>query len=261
MLFPYPGAVSKKKARRCQIFSSEEIQLLRRGGRILHDCLAHVAAMVQSGVTTRKLDQAAEEFLRDAGGVPAFKGYRGFPASLCTSVNDESVHGIPGRRILEEGDIVALDCGVTYGGLCTDACVTVGVGRISDRAQALLTATQAALQSGLSAIHAGVHTGDIGAAVHATLRGRGFDVVRCLTGHGLGRTLHQFPDIPNFGEPGTGPVLPLHTIVAIEPISTAGSTDVVQDKDGWTLRITDGAISAHFEHTVLVTENGNEILT
>lgn len=246
---------------RFQIFSTREIAALRRGGRILHDCLAHVAGLVRPGLSTIALDRQAESFIRDRGALPAFKGYRGFPATLCTSVNEVCVHGIPSEAPLREGDIVALDCGVLCDGLHTDACVTVPVGRITPRAQALLAATVLSLDQGLRHVRAGVHTGDVSAAIHETLREAGFDAVRALTGHGLGVDLHQFPDIPNIGKRGTGPVLPLHTIVAIEPISTAGSVDIREDPDGWTLRISDGSLSAHFENTVLVVEDGCEVLT
>jgi methionyl aminopeptidase len=210
---------------------------------------------------TEELDHAAEAFIRDHGAIPAFKGYRGYPASICTSVDDVCVHGIPGEEELREGQIVAIDCGVLFGGLYTDACITVPVGKISPEAAWLLQATEEALRAGLREVRAGVPTGNISAAIYRTLRSFGFDAVRPLTGHGLGESLHQFPDIPNFGEPGTGPVLPPSTIVAIEPISTAGSVEVREDPDHWTLRTADGALSAHFEHTVLVTRNSCEVVT
>ncbi len=244
-----------------QIFSPREIDSLRKGGKILHDCLEHVAAKVKPGIQTLELDRIAEEFIRKRGGKPAFKGYYGYPATLCTSINDVCVHGIPGKEILKEGDIVGVDCGVVFDGLYTDACVTVPVGKISKDAGHLLEATEEALRAGLAEVHAGAHTGDISSTIHATLQKHGFDSMRQLTGHGLGDSLHQFPEVPNFGKRGEGPVLPLHTIIAIEPISTAGSVTIKEDPDHWTLRTTDGALSAHFEHTVLVTEKGCEILT
>ncbi len=244
-----------------QLFSEEQIISLRKGGKILHDALQHVAAIVQPGVTTAELDRRAETFIRDAGAKPAFKGYRGYPATLCTSVNDVCVHGIPGEAMLREGDIVALDCGVLFEGLYTDACITVPVGHIDAGAKNLLHATEEALYAGMRKVRAGTPTGDISSAIHETLVLHGFDAVRALTGHGLGTSLHQFPDIPNFGNPGSGPILPAGTIVAIEPISTAGSTEIREDEDGWTLRTEDGSLSAHFEHTVLVTDSGCEVLT
>lgn len=244
-----------------QLFTGKQIVSLRKGGRILHECLQHVAALVRPGITTAELDRAAESFIRSKGAIPGFKGYRGYPATLCTSVNDVCVHGIPGPQVLREGDIIALDCGLLYDALYTDACLTVPVGKVSGRAQELLHATEAALAEGLKVVRAGAHVGDISSTIHRTLVRGSFDAIRPLTGHGLGVTLHQFPDVPNFGEPGTGPILPAYTIIAIEPISTAGSTDVKQDPDGWTLRTTDGALSAHFEHTVLVLPEGCEVLT
>ena len=244
----------------CQIFSAHEIDSLRKGGAILRDCLAHVAALVRPGITTIELDRAAESFIRKRGGKSAFKGYHNYPATLCTSINDVCVHGIPGKEVLKEGDIIALDCGVLFGDLYTDACITVPVGKISRNAEMLLSATAEALVAGLSKVRVGARTGDISSAIHETLLERGFDAMRQLTGHGLGDGLHQFPEIPNVGKAGSGSVIPLHTIIAIEPISTAGSTKIKEDDDGWTLRTGDGALSAHFEHTVLVTEEGCEIL-
>lgn len=244
-----------------QIFTGKQIVSLRKGGRILHGCLKEVASRVRPGVTTQELDRVAETFIRDRGAIPGFKGYRGYPAALCTSINDVCVHGIPTSTPLQEGDIVALDCGLLYEGLYTDACLTVPVGNVTEKAQELLRATEEALAEGMKVVRKGAHIGDISSVIHQTLLQHGCDAVRALTGHGLGSTLHQFPDIPNFGEAGTGPVLPAYTIIAIEPISTAGSTDVKQDADGWTLRTMDGALSAHFEHTVLVTPEGCEVLT
>ena len=181
---------------------------------------------------------------------------------MCSSdLNDVCVHGLPNDEPLQEGDIASLDCGILLDGLYTDSCTTVAVGKISDEAQRLLIATQDALSAGLKKVRAGGYTGDISAAIHDTLLKAGFDAMRPLTGHGLGDTLHQFPDIPNFANGERGHLLPANTIVAIEPISTAGSVHVREDPDGWTLRTKDGSLSAHFEHTVLVGEGGCEILT
>jgi methionyl aminopeptidase len=245
----------------CQIFTPDQVESLRRGGAILHDCLRHVAALVQPGVKTISLDRVADEYIRDHAAVPAFKGYQQYPFTLCTSVNDVCVHGMPGEQELSEGDIIALDCGVLLDSLYTDSCITMPVGQISQDAQQLIKATEEALEAGLGAVRAGAHTGDISSIIHRKLKEHGFDAMRQLTGHGLGATLHQFPEIPNFGEAGAGPRLPAHTIVAIEPISTMGSHQIIEDKDGWTLRTKDGALSAHFEHTVLVIEGGCEVLT
>jgi len=246
---------------RCQIFSQSEITSLRKAGSILHDCLQYVATLVVPGITTIELDRAAEEFIRGRGGLPAFKGYHGYPATLCTSINDVCVHGMPKDEVLNDGDIIALDCGVLIDDLYTDACITVPVGTISEGAKALIKATEEALQKGIAEVHAGAHTGDISHAIHAHLKKNGFDAMRQLTGHGLGDDLHQFPEIPNIGTAGKGAELPMNTIIAIEPISTAGSTKIKEDGDGWTLRTSDHALSAHFEHTVLVTEAGYQILT
>jgi len=245
----------------CQIFSPQEIESLRKGGKILHDCLRYLEPLVQPGITTAELDRAAETFIRDHGGLPTFKGYHDYPATLCTSVNDVCVHGIPNNEELNEGDIVAVDCGVTFEGLITDSCITVPVGTISDDAVHLLEATKKALQAGLSQVRAGAHTNDISKAIHASLVEDGYDAMRPLTGHGLGDDLHQFPEIFNFPQKHDGPELPLHTIIAIEPISTAGSVNIKEDPDNWTLRTSDGALSGHFEHTVLVIEDGCEVLT
>lgn len=243
-----------------QIFTPAEIISLRKGGNILRECLEHVSALVRPGVTTGQLDHAAEECIRAHGGEPAFKGYKGYPATLCTSVNEECVHGIPGNRILNDGDSISLDCGVLFEGLYTDACITVPVGEIAKDTQRLLSVTEKALQEALKVVRAGAHIGDISSVVQRTVEAEGCVPVRALTGHGLGRDLHQFPDVPNFGTVGTGPEIPLHTILAIEPIVSLGSHQVREGGDGWTLVIVDGASSAHFEHTVLVTEEGCEVL-
>jgi methionyl aminopeptidase len=241
-------------------FSPAEIDAFRRGGVILRECLQHVVGLVAPGITTKEIDRAAETFIRDHGGEPAFKGYHGYPATLCTSMNEECVHGIPGDRALRDGDIVSLDGGVRFGGLNTDACVTVPVGAVSAEASRLLGVTAGALQEVIKIIRAGAHVGDLSHAVQAYAEAHGFKPVVSLTGHGLGPTLHSPPDIPNLGEAGTGPVLPANTVIAVEPILSAGSDRVVQDRDGWTMRIKDGALSAHFEHTVLVLDGGCEVL-
>jgi len=243
-----------------ELFTEEQIASLRKGGKILRGCLDHVSAMVKPGITTQELDDAAEEYIRNEGAEPGFKGYQKFPATLCTSINEQCVHGLPSDRALEEGDIIAIDCGVLLDGLYTDACVSVPVGSISDDAQKLLDTTDGALKAAVGVVRAGAHTGDISATVQQFVESAGFTIVRPLTGHGLGTTLHQFPDVPNFGEAGGGYELPAGTIIAIEPIVSAGSGDIHHEKDGWTLSIADSALSAHFEHTVLVREKGCEIL-
>jgi len=244
-----------------QIFTNEEIESYRKNGKILRGCLEYAASLVEPGVTTAFLDKKAETFIRSHdGAVPAFKGYRGYPATLCTSVNEQCVHGMPGKYKLKEGDIISVDCGVLYKGHYTDACITVPVGVISEDAQSLLDITELALKNALAALKAGAHVGDLSHAVESTIRPKGFAPIRILTGHGVGATLHQFPDIPNWGESGSGPEFPANTIIAVEPIISMGSDEVNEAKDGWTLSTKDGALAAHFEHTVLVTEKGHEIL-
>lgn len=243
-----------------QIFTPAEIDSVRKAGEILHECLAMLPQHVTPGITTEELDAIAEEYIREHGGHPAFKGYHGFTHTLCTSVNEECVHGIPGKRALKEGDIVSLDCGVLVDGLYTDACITVGVGSISAEAQKLLYVTKQALDDVVAIIKAGIRVGDISSSIQQTVEKGGFHAVKSLTGHGLGRTLHQTPDIPNIGRKGTGPVIPAHTVIAVEPIVSAGSDEVATTEDGWTLITEDRSLSAHFEHTLLITEEGCEVL-
>lgn len=243
-----------------QVFSAAEIASFRTGGKILRACLEMLRPKAVPGVTTEDLDALAEAFIRDHGALPAFQGYNGYPATLCTSVNDECVHGIPGSRVLEEGDILSMDCGVLHDELYTDACITVPIGQVSKEAAHLLSVTEAALARALAVLRAGVRVGDLSAAIQEMIEAGGCHAVRSLTGHGLGRNLHQFPDIPNSGKKGTGAVFVAGTVVAIEPIVSLGSADVRQTGDGWTLVTNDGSLSAHSEHTVLVTENGCDII-
>ncbi len=245
----------------CQIYTDEEISSLRKGGKILRDCLDYVGALVRPGITTGELDRAAETFIRDHGGEPAFKGYKGFPATLCVSVNEECVHGVPGKRVLKEGDIVSLDGGVLFHALYTDACVTVPVGCVSDDARSLVHATEEALTEAVRVVRSGARVGDISSIIQRVAEKAGCRPVRSLTGHGVGRGLHLFPDVPNSGRAGTGPELPAGTVIAIEPIFSLGSPDVrCRRDDGWTLVVSDGALSAHSEHTILVQERGCEVL-
>ena len=244
-----------------QVLTEAEIISVRHGGKILRGCLEHVAGLVAPGVTAQFLDEKAEEFIRShKGATPAFKGYQGFPATLCTSVNEQCVHGIPNNRELEEGDIISIDRGVLYDSLYTDACLTVPVGKVSSSTQKLLDTTQYALESALKIIRKETKVGDISSTIQRIVEEAGFHPVRSLTGHGLGRTLHQFPDIPNLGTPDTGAQLPVGALIAIEPIVSAGSDEIVDASDGWTLSIKDGALSAHFEHTVLVNAEDCEII-
>lgn len=234
--------------------------MLRQGGAILRACLEHVGGMVAPGITTGQLDAAAEAFIRDHGAQPAFKGYQGFPATLCTSIDEQCVHGIPGHRVLAEGELLSIDCGVWLHGLCTDACITVPVGTVSAEAIALMDTTQNALAAALDALKAGVRVGDVSHAIQQYAEKRGYAPVRSLTGHGVGHHLHDVPDIPNAGTAGTGAVFPLHTVVAIEPIIAAGDSAVIQEADGWTIRTKDRSLCAHFEHTVVVEKGGCTVL-
>lgn len=244
-----------------QIFDPGQIDSLRKAGKALRECLQHTGASVKAGMTTKDLDIIAEKFIRAHGGTPAFLGYHGFTGTLCTSINDECVHGIPSKdRVLKEGDIVSLDCGVIVDNLYTDACITVPVGRVPKETLQFLDTTKQALEAACAQVRPGAQIGDISATVQETVEGGGYKCVRALTGHGLGDSLHQFPDIPNVGEHGTGPVLPAWTLIAIEPITSMGTANIREGDDGWTICTGDGALSAHFEHTVLVTEDGYEII-
>jgi methionyl aminopeptidase len=213
------------------------------------------------GVTTAELDRLAETFIRDHGGRPAFKGYRGFPASICPSVDEEVVHGMPGPRALREGEIVGIDVGVELDGWYGDAARTFPVGAVSDEAVRLLQVTREALDQGVAQARAGNRVGDISHAVQAHAEAHGFSVVRALVGHGIGREMHEAPPIPNFGPAGRGPRLMTGLVLAIEPMVNAGGPEVVTRPDGWTVATKDGRLSAHFEHTVAVGPNGPEILS
>lgn len=239
----------------------EEIVILKEGGSILAQTLKAVAVEVKPGVRAADLDALAEKFIRAAGALPAFKGYQGFPATLCISVNDEVVHGIPGTKIMKDGDIVGIDCGVEYKGLFTDAAITLAVGKISKSSNFLLQVTRDALQRAISVIHAGATIGDIGHAVQEYVEAQGCSVVRALVGHGVGHAVHEDPKIPNYGESGTGEKLKEGMVLAIEPMVNAGGYMVRTAPDRWTVVTADGSKSAHFEHTVAVTSKGCEVLT
>ncbi len=230
--------------------------------RLTAQCMAVVAALVRPGVTTLELDRAADTFIRDHGGVPSFRNYNGYPANICTSVNDEVVHGIPGHRALREGDIVGVDLGAALGGYTGDMARTFAVGEISPAAQRLIDVTQACFFRALEAIRPGARVGDIGFAVQALAEGEGYSVVRDLCGHGVGEKLHEEPEVPNFGRPGRGMRLEAGMTLAIEPMINEGVWRVVFDREnGWTVRTADGKLSAHYEETVAVTASGAEILT
>jgi methionyl aminopeptidase len=241
--------------------SARELELMAAAGEVVARTHELMREHVRPGVTTGELDRIAEEYIRSEGGVPTFKGYRGYPAALCISRNDMVVHGIPGRDALAEGDVVSIDVGVTLGGFVADSAWSYAVGEISDEAQRLLEACEASLMAGLEQARVGNRIGDISHAVQTVVEDAGFAVVRSLVGHGVGRDMHEEPQIPNFGEPGRGPLLAEGMTLAIEPMITAGHPDVVLLEDRWSIVTEDGSLSAHFEHTVAVTEHGPRILT
>jgi methionyl aminopeptidase len=241
--------------------SPTDLAVMRRAGRVAALALQAVVEAVRPGVTTRELDRIAEDRIRQLGGEPAFLGYRGFPASICTSMNDEVVHGIPGRHRLREGEIISLDLGVVIEGFHGDIAVTIPVGRVPDDVARLLQVTAEALEEGIRAIRPGGHLGDVGAAIQQYVEERGFSVVRDFAGHGIGRRLHEDPQIPNFGRAGNGVLLRPGMTLAIEPMVNLGTSEVVMDADGWTVRTRDHKPSAHFEHTVAVGEEGPVVLT
>jgi len=229
--------------------------------RIVAEVLAGVKEKIRPGIETRELDELAEEMCRRRQVEPAFKGYRGYPASICVSVNEEVVHGIPGPRRLQAGDLVSVDFGVRYDGYYGDAAITVPVGEVSPRAQALMEATEKSLYAGLAMLKVGNRLSDISHAVQEVVEGAGFGIIRDFVGHGIGRSLHEDPQIPNFGPPGRGPKLQAGMTLAIEPMVSMGSWQVRILEDGWTAVTQDGSYAAHFEHSVALTENGVLILS
>jgi methionyl aminopeptidase len=241
--------------------SPGEIEKMRAANLLVADVLAQLAALVVPGATTRELDKAAERMVRERGAEPAFKGYRGYPATLCASVNEQVVHGIPSDRPLDEGDILSLDMGVKLNGFYGDSAITVPVGRIADDAAKLLRVTEEALQRGIGQVRVGGRISDIGHAVQAHVESHGYSVVREFVGHGIGAALHEEPQIANYGEPGRGPRMVEGMVFAIEPMVNMGRPAVKVLPDGWTAVTRDGSLSAHFEHTVAVTKDGPLILT
>ena len=241
--------------------TARELEPMRRAGWIVAQTLELLRNMVRPGITTRELDRAAEELIRRLGGTPSFKGYRGYPATICTSVNEEIVHGIPGERRLVEGDIISLDVGAIWEGYQGDAAITVGVGRISPQAQHLLEATQRALEAGIAAARAKARLGDISHAVELAARQAGCEVVREYGGHGIGREMHEEPRVPNWGPAGRGLVLEPGMTLALEPMLTLGGFATRVLADQWTVVTADKSLAAHFEHTIVITEDGAEILT
>ena len=241
--------------------SPQEIETMARAGRVVADTLALIGEHVKPGVTTAELDAIAEEFITSQGGYPTFKGYRGYPAATCLSPNDMVVHGIPGQYELGEGDVLSCDVGVTLDGFVADSAYTFPVGEISAEAERLLEVCQAALAAGVEQCRPGNRLSDISHAIQQVTEAAGFSVVRSLVGHGVGRSMHEDPQIPNYGEPGRGPQLQSGMVFAIEPMITAGRPDVVVEDDQWSISSADGSLSAHFEHTVAITDDGPRVLT
>jgi methionyl aminopeptidase len=230
-------------------------------GRIVADTIAHTGGHLEPGITTGELDRIAEDFIRSRGGVPTSLGYRGYPAAICISPNDVVVHGIPGRYVVGDGDLVTVDVGVTLDGFIADSAYTFAVGAVEPEAQRLLDVGREALLAGIAEARPGNRVGDISSAVQRLVESSGFAVVRSLVGHGVGRSYHEDPHIPNFGEPRRGPLLSEGMTIAIEPMITAGRPDVYVHEDDWTISTDDGTLSCHFEHTVAITAEGPRILT
>ncbi|KGN98725.1 methionine aminopeptidase [Porphyromonas macacae] len=242
--------------------TDEEIELMREANQLVGKTLAEVAKHIKPGISTLELDRVAEEFIRDHGAVPAFLGYGGFPNSLCTSVNEHVVHGIPSaKHILKDGDIVSVDCGTKLNGFTGDSAYTFAVGEISSEVEALLRTTKESLYVGIEQAVAGHRVGDIGAAIQAYCEKRGFHVVRELVGHGIGHDMHESPEVPNYGHKGTGALLRAGMCICIEPMINLGSKNVVFEKDGWTVRTKTRKPSAHFEHCIAIREGKAEILS
>jgi methionyl aminopeptidase len=239
----------------------EQVDKMAASGRILTRCLRMLAAKARAGVTTKELDAAAEKFIRSQGAEPAFKGYRGFPGSICASPNSMVVHGIPGRYELKRGDILSIDVGVIKDGWVADAAMTVPVGSVGADARKLLDVTKAALFAGSEQMRPGNHLGDVSAAIQRAVEIEGLSIIRTLVGHGIGREMHEDPQVPNFGEPGKGPLLEEGTVLAIEPMVNAGGPLVRMGDDGWAVYSQDGSLAAHFEFTIAVTSEGPLILT
>jgi len=241
--------------------TEEEIQLIKKSSLLVGKTLAEVARHIEPGITTHELDTIAETFIRDHGAVPGFKGYRGFPATLCVSVNEHVVHGIPGKRQLQDGDIISIDCGVLLNGFYGDSAYTFPVGNVQPDVLALMKATKESLYKGIEQAVVGKRTGDIGWAVQQHISPMGYGIVRELIGHGVGKHLHESPDVPNYGKKGQGVLLTKGMVIAIEPMINLGKRHIVQEKDGWTIRTLDRKPSAHYEHTVAVGKQKAEILS
>lgn len=258
--------LSRKSPSGIAIKSAKEIELMRRAGQVVADAKVCVKDAIRPGVTTGELDRVAEDYIISVGATPSFKGYKAggnipFTGTICASVNQEIVHGIPGNRKLREGDILSVDFGAILDGFHGDSAFTVGVGTISDEAQRLIDATRESLKRGIAHVKAGGRIGDISHAVQTYAESMGFSVVRQYVGHGIGRALHEEPQVPNYGEAGRGPLLKKGMTIAIEPMLNIGGWETEQLDDGWTVVTADGSLSAHFEDTVAITQNGPEVLT
>lgn len=243
------------------IKSAREIEAMRAAGRVVAEVLDLLRQCVRPEITTAELDRMAREHITARGAVPSFLGYHGFPGSICTSVNEEVVHGIPGPRVLREGDIISIDVGAILNGFHGDAAITLPVGEVSDEARALLAATEGAFYAGIEQAVPGNRVGDISHAIQVYAESRGFGLIREYSGHGIGRSMHEEPSVPNIGRPGTGPKLRPGMTLAIEPMLSIGDPDTEVLADGWTVVTADRSLSAHYEHTVLITANGPELLT
>lgn len=244
-----------------KVKTATEIEGMRESGRMLAAVLEHLRSKAVAGISESQLASLAADELRRLGGHPAFKGYHGFPDVICISTNDVVVHGIPSDYILQDGDIVSLDFGVTYRGMVTDSAITVGVGTVASQTQQLVTETEKSMMAGIAAVHDGVTTGDIGVAVQQVLDRHRYGIIRDLVGHGVGHQVHEEPDVPNYGRRGEGPQLKAGMTIAIEPMATLGTEKVIVDRDGWTIRTADGSLAAHWEHTVLILDESAEIIT
>lgn len=244
-----------------ELKNANQLVRMRNAGRIVAETLALMREHAKPGVTTLELDRIAEKYIRAQGAIPAFKGYNGFPATLCTSVNEQVVHGIPGLRSLESGDIISIDCGALIDGYFGDAAITLPIGEVSEDLQKLLRVTEESLMLGIAKANVGNRLYDVSNAVQTHVEANGFSVVRDYVGHGIGKAMHEDPQIPNFGRPGRGPRLEVGMALAIEPMVNMGTYEVQTLKDRWTVVTKDNRPSAHFEHTVAITENGLEILT
>ena len=244
-----------------EVKTQGQLEIMRRAGRVVAEILQALRWAVRPGITTLELDEVAGQTMVSHGAKTAFKGYRGFPAHICTSVNEQVVHGIPSKRVLAAGDIISLDVGAVMDGYYADAAITVSIDKVSSQAKRLMEATERALQKGIEMARVGCRLSDVSYAVQREAESHGYSVVREFVGHGIGARLHEPPQIPNYGEPGYGPELKSGMVLAIEPMINMGRPEVKILSDGWTAVTRDGSLSAHFEHTVAVTENGPEILT